>query len=294
VATASVEAEETTSSAHVWRSPANVPRRHAHYDNRENWPPRGPGSALTTVHRGCSRTAQVATTSQTSRCSWRRRAETRLHRPVTRPDSPAPSFHVGTAAPVRWDPSALHRLFQVGTAAPVRRDPSPENIELTHSVEPLDGQTTRRDRHLNARLARPRLRYALAAIVAASASVLTPLAAVPAHAAEPTYRFTPIRMTVYDIEDAWPDTKDEPRLYYGGAVWADIVGVGGYSGSIEPVTFTGSTMSFDLWERDNGWTDHNHLGYTLVDTTQLNQERALRFHTSWWNYEFTYKVERVS
>jgi hypothetical protein len=98
------------------------------------------------------------------------------------------------------------------------------------------------------------------------------------------YTFVPIHLQVNDIEDAWPDWADEPRMYYGGAVWADVVSYGGYQGIIDPVDFTGSTMRVDLWERDRGWTDSNYLGGETVTSQNLGQELELKFKSYWWDY----------
>lgn len=131
---------------------------------------------------------------------------------------------------------------------------------------------------------------------AVAAGTVTPAqaASAPSTSAVHVYRFTPIRLTVYDIEDGWPDSQDEPRMYYGTATWADSVRVGGYPRAIPSVLFTGTSMSVDLWERDGGWTDHNHLGWATVTNDLLGQEKWLRFKTSYYDYEIVYKVELVS
>jgi hypothetical protein len=129
--------------------------------------------------------------------------------------------------------------------------------------------------------------------ITAAAALATGLIAAPASAAsaaDQTYTFVPIHLQVDDIEDAWPDWADEPRMYYGGAVWADVVQYGGYSGVIPPVDFTGSTMRVDLWERDRNWTDSNYLGGETVTSYNLGQEQELRFHNYWWSYTLRYKV----
>ena len=133
------------------------------------------------------------------------------------------------------------------------------------------------------------LRRAAATATALGVSSGVVLTATPAQATD-TYTFVPIRLTVYDIEDWW-DTHDEPRMYYGGAVWADSVQKGGYPGVIPPVNFSGTMMSVDLWERDGGWTDNNHLGWATVTNDQLNQEKTLRFKSAGnYDYEIAYKI----
>ncbi|MGP3928304.1 hypothetical protein [Streptomyces sp. 8N616] len=104
------------------------------------------------------------------------------------------------------------------------------------------------------------------------------------------YIFVPIRLTVHDIEDGWPDSADEPRMYYGDAVWADVVQRGGQITTIDPVDFTGTSLSVDLWERDAGWTDNNHLGHDTATISQLDQELEMTFKGDWWDYELKYKV----
>lgn len=132
--------------------------------------------------------------------------------------------------------------------------------------------------------------------VPASAAQASATAAGNAHRAVQTYTFIPIRLTVWDIEDGWPDTTDEPHMVYGpGGDWKAIVRPGAYPGVIDPVDFTGSTITVDLWERDNGWTDNNHLGFQTVTVTpeNLGQEMRLSFKSNGWNgydYEFWYKV----
>ncbi|MGI5380439.1 hypothetical protein ACQEV2_40660 [Streptomyces sp. CA-251387] len=105
-----------------------------------------------------------------------------------------------------------------------------------------------------------------------------------------TYTFVPIRLTVHDIEDAWPDSRDEPRMYYGNAVWAGVVAKGGQITDIPSVDFTGTSVSVDLWERDGGWTDNNHLGHQIATISQLDQELEMKFKSDWWDYELKYKV----
>jgi hypothetical protein len=147
----------------------------------------------------------------------------------------------------------------------------------------------------NHRISRLLTRTAVGA--AALAGALS-LGVAPAQADDPTYSFVPIRLSVYDIEDddyfPWTDRSDEPRMYYGDAVWADVVRVGGRITTIPPTDFTGSSMSVSLWERDAGWHDHNDLGTQQVSSANrlLGQERNLDFRTSGWHYQLVYKVIR--
>ena len=142
---------------------------------------------------------------------------------------------------------------------------------------------------------RPR-RIAATIVTGAALVGLAPVA--PALAAyTPTYQFVPIRLTVNDIEDWWPDSKDEPRMYYGNAVWAAVVGRGGYDASqvgLTSTTFTGTAMSVDLWERDGSWTDNNFLGHATVTNDLLDQEKLLRFKGPGYDYEIVYKVVQIS
>jgi hypothetical protein len=137
-----------------------------------------------------------------------------------------------------------------------------------------------------------------AAAVGAAAVVAVPLlmTAAPAQASTPeVFRFVPIRLEVDDIEDAWPDDADEPRMYYGNAVWASVVRRGDVSGDlIPPTNFVGYSMVIDLWERDWGWVDSNRLGKNTVGAFPLNQERSVEFTSDWWDYELYYRVEKVS
>ena len=127
--------------------------------------------------------------------------------------------------------------------------------------------------------------------VAGLAAASLAFGSAPAQASDATiYTFVPIQLTVHDIEDGWLDWKDEPRMYYGGAVWADVVSRGGYEGVIPSVDFTGPTMRVDLWERDRDWVDSNFLGGETVTNQHLNGERTLRFQGDWWEYELRYKV----
>jgi len=120
----------------------------------------------------------------------------------------------------------------------------------------------------------------------------------PAHADETTYSFAPIRLSVYDTEDdnyfPWTDHTDEPRMYYGSAVWAGEVRVGGVITDIPAVDFTGSSISVSLWERDGGWHDHNNFGSQQVNNVEkfLGEERDLNFRGDGWDYRLTYKVIR--
>lgn len=133
-----------------------------------------------------------------------------------------------------------------------------------------------------------------AGVGTATMSTANAATATASMSASETYRFVPIRLTVHDIEDGWPDWKDEPRMYYGGTAWADVVSRGGYPGTIPAVTFTGPHMFVDLWERDGGWTDSNHLGFAVITSDLLGQEKLLRFKTSWYDYEIAYKVVKAS
>ena len=135
-------------------------------------------------------------------------------------------------------------------------------------------------------------------VVAAVAVVAGALAlAAPSQAqASPVYEYQPIRLIVHDIEDWWPDNRDEPRMYYGGHTWADVV----YNretvdGARMPTArFTGSAMRIDLWERDNNWLDNNFLGSTLVQAS-VNEERHVTFgsRTNGYEYELVYRVVQV-
>jgi len=141
---------------------------------------------------------------------------------------------------------------------------------------------------------RSAFRRAVLASSSALALSASLFAAAPAQAStQDLYTFVPIRLTVHDIEDSWPDWRDEPRMYYGGAVWVDVVARGGYPGVIPNVDFTGPHMFVDLWERDGGWSDNNHLGFAVVTSDLLGQEKLLRFKTSWYDYEIAYKVVRT-
>jgi len=115
-----------------------------------------------------------------------------------------------------------------------------------------------------------------------------------AHAStEPVYTFVPIRLTVHDIQDndvfPWWDNRDEPHMYYGNTEWADVVYRGGTYG-IPSVDFTGSSISVDLWERDGGWIDTDHLGFETASVAQLNQELEMKFKANSWDYELKYKI----
>jgi hypothetical protein len=132
-------------------------------------------------------------------------------------------------------------------------------------------------------------RVASGFIVAGITSSLL-LGAAPAEADTSVYTFVPIRLTVFDTEDGWLDSKDEPRMYYHTAVWADVVQRGGYEGEIPPVDFPGSEMRVDLWERDGGWVDSDFLGGETVTSQILDEERTITFQGDWWHYELRYKV----
>jgi hypothetical protein len=137
------------------------------------------------------------------------------------------------------------------------------------------------------------------ATAGAAAVVAAPLlvTAAPAQASTTpeVFRFVPIRLEVKDIEDAWPDNADEPRMYYNDAVWAGVVRRGNVPGYMIPSTnFVGHTMAIDLWERDWGWVDSNHLGENTIGAYPLNEERRVEFASDWWDYELVYRVERVS
>jgi hypothetical protein len=115
--------------------------------------------------------------------------------------------------------------------------------------------------------------------------------------AQDVYTFVPIRLTVTNIQDddvfPWTDWQDEPHMYYGGAEWAGLAQRGGVDISgMDPVDFTGATISVDLWERDRNWTDNEHLGFATASTSQLDQELELKFQGNWWDYRLTYKVVR--
>lgn len=149
--------------------------------------------------------------------------------------------------------------------------------------------------------AAPLSRLAVAALLAAVVSVmLVPAAFAATGDGSGSYVFVPIRLTAHDIEDPWPDNYDEPRAYYGGQVFeATIINKGVIEGSAIPrATFTGSHMKYDLWERDNGWTNNVLLGTTYISSasTQLGEERSEFFQMNeWWrnyNYELRYKVCR--
>ncbi len=108
-----------------------------------------------------------------------------------------------------------------------------------------------------------------------------------------TYRFVPVRLTTYDIEDWWPDWQDEIAMYYGDQVFTASTWNGSvvYPGA---TTFTGTTLKVDLWERDNGWTNHNLLGSVTVSNTNLCLERTQTFlRPGDYHYELVYRVERV-
>jgi len=139
-------------------------------------------------------------------------------------------------------------------------------------------------------------------IVVVLAGLVSCLAfAAPSQAQAAEHELQPIRLIVHDTEDGWPDNRDEPRMYYGGQTWAGLVGnpwtVDG--AELPTARFTGSTMRIDLWERDNGWTDHNLLGSVNVygEVTPGGEERYAHFG-GWagsnWHYELVYRVAQVS
>lgn len=136
------------------------------------------------------------------------------------------------------------------------------------------------------------------AIVAAVATLLISLAAAaPSEANAATYEFQPVRLIVHDIEDGWPDWRDEPIMYYGNEVWADVVA---NRSTVEwwrmpRATFTGTQMQIDLWERDGGWYNNNLLGTVWITPAALNDERTVRFGGpgQWYHYELVYKVVQI-
>lgn len=136
------------------------------------------------------------------------------------------------------------------------------------------------------------------AIVAALAALIVLAAAAPSQASAATYEFQPVRLIVHDIEDGWPDWKDEPIMYYSDQVWADVVAnketVEGWR--IPRATFTGTQMQIDLWERDNGWYPSNMLGTVWITPGALNDERTVRFGGpgAWYHYELVYKVVQIA
>jgi hypothetical protein len=100
---------------------------------------------------------------------------------------------------------------------------------------------------------------------------------------------------VNDIEDAWPDDADEPRMYYNNVVWASVVRRGAVPGYLIPSTdFVGHTMTIRLWERDWGWLDKNDLGENTISPYPLDEERRVEFASDWWDYELVFRVELVS
>jgi hypothetical protein len=121
-------------------------------------------------------------------------------------------------------------------------------------------------------------------------------AAAPSQASAATYEFQPLRMHVHDVEDGWWDVYDEPRMYYGGQVWADVVREGSTVNmeNLPRATFTGTGMQVDLRERDNGWYDNNNLGTAWVPATP-GQELRLVFGgpRTYYHYELIYKVVQI-
>jgi hypothetical protein len=103
---------------------------------------------------------------------------------------------------------------------------------------------------------------------------------------------------VHDIEDGWPDWKDEPIMYYGHQVWGDVVANKETveSWRLPRETFAGGEMQIDLWERDGGWYNNNLLGTVWIAPGPLNVERTVRFGgpVQWYHYELRYKVVRMS
>lgn len=136
------------------------------------------------------------------------------------------------------------------------------------------------------------LRQRAALAVPALGLAATTLTAAPASATE-QYTFVPVRMTVHDIEDWWPDTQDEPRMYYGSTPsWAGVVREKSTVTNLPSAHFTGPHMRVDLWERDNGWYDSNHLGRFNATSDLLDQEREWHFIGNGFHYELVYKVVR--
>jgi hypothetical protein len=134
-------------------------------------------------------------------------------------------------------------------------------------------------------------------LVAGLAVTATALAAAPSQASAATYEFQPLRMHVHDVEDGWPDYWDEPRMYYGGQVWADVVRQGSTVNmeSLPRATFTGTGMQVDLRERDGGWYDNNNLGTVWIPATPGQELRAVFGGPgTWWYYELIYRVVQVS
>ena len=122
------------------------------------------------------------------------------------------------------------------------------------------------------------------------------LGAAPSQANAATYEFQPLRMHVHDVEDGWWDTYDEPRMYYGGQVWADVVREGSTVNmeSLPRATFTGTGMQVDLRERDGGWYDNNNLGTVWVPATPGQELRAVfGGPRNYYHYELIYKVVQI-
>jgi hypothetical protein len=133
-------------------------------------------------------------------------------------------------------------------------------------------------------------------LLAGIAVAATALGAAPSQAQAATYEFQPLRMHVHDVEDGWWDVYDEPRMYYGGQVWASVVREGSTVNmeDLPRATFTGTGMSIDLRERDGGWYDNNNLGTVWVPATPGQELRAVFGGPhNYYYYELIYKVVEV-
>jgi hypothetical protein len=111
------------------------------------------------------------------------------------------------------------------------------------------------------------------------------------------YHFVPIRITTNDITDGWPDKHDEPSLYYGNnadkVTYKYITFAGDTKTDLPSASFTGTSISVDMWERDDDWADHDHLGTETATVAALGQEEELNFAGGpgvGGSYKMVYKI----
>jgi hypothetical protein len=127
--------------------------------------------------------------------------------------------------------------------------------------------------------------------MAAATLVVTPS---PAQAAD-TFRFVPVSLVAYDLEDPFPDTSDEISLRYGRVDFRPPSTAKGSTQLPPAETFTGP-MAVELWELDQGWTSDDRLGSFSVAAAALpSTQFTFNNPDPWsgWRYVLTYRVERV-